>query len=289
MDIKNPTTYQQQIEILRNHGCTISDEGTTVDFLERVGFYRFSGYFSVFKGDHGRFHENVTFEKMASVYAFDQELRSLVIRAVSEIEIAAKSTIAYYHGHKYGTNAYLDIQYFGDKRDQVKFNRQLESAVRNNSNSPIVKHHMKKYQGSFPLWVVMELFTMGMVSLFYADLQTPDKKVIASKYKTDYTHLQSWLHGATVLRNISAHYGRLYPTNFHQFPKLPRKYGKNNDIPTHSLGRQLCMLKLLHVNCKDDWNHSFVLPSAALIEKYDDIVDIKKMGLPHDWEKVLTW
>ena len=49
MDIKNPTTYQEQIDILRNHGSTITAEEVALDFLKRVSYYRFSGYFHAFK------------------------------------------------------------------------------------------------------------------------------------------------------------------------------------------------------------------------------------------------
>ena len=40
---------------------------------------------------------------------------------------------------------------------------------------------------------------MGMVSLFYADLQLAEKKAIAKEYGTDDIFLESWLHSTTVL------------------------------------------------------------------------------------------
>lgn len=230
MDVKQPTTYQEQILILQGRGCQIGDETFALDFLKRVNYYRFSGYFF-------GFHEEITFEKIAAIYAFDQELRFLITKVVSAIELFAKSMISYYHGHQYGTLGYMNQDNYGESHDHERFLSQFESVIRNNKNSQIAKHHFRKYDGNFPIWVAVELFTMSMISIFYADLKTADKKAIAKEYSTDYVHLESWLHSTSVLRNICAHHGRLYPLHFHQPPKLPRLYVKNTVVGTYTLGR----------------------------------------------------
>jgi hypothetical protein len=35
---------------------------------------------------------------------------------------------------------------------------------------------LDNYGGQFPVWVITELFTFGMLSYFYGDLPTPDQK-----------------------------------------------------------------------------------------------------------------
>ncbi|MCL2218140.1 MAG: Abi family protein [Defluviitaleaceae bacterium] len=289
MKVKQPTTYYEQIEVMRSRGCEINDDVVAIEFLKKVNYYRFSGYFFAFEQDDDTFAEGVTFEKISSVYAFDQELRIMIMRAVSAIELSAKSIISYHHGHQYGALGYMDSVNFGDKHDHGRFIAQLEVAMRNNKNAQFVKHHFHKYGGNFPIWVAAELFTMSMISIVYADLKVTDKKKIAQEYSTDYVHLESWLHSASVLRNICAHHGRLYHVLFHQPPKLPRAYVKNSAIGTYSLGRQLCMLKLLYANWRDEWDNAFVLPLSALVEKYGKSIDIRKVGLPENWEDVLTW
>lgn len=82
---------------------------------------------------------------------------------------------------------------------------------RNNNKALFVKYHVTKYNGEFPIWVIAELFTLGMISPFYADMTTADKKELAkSLYGTTPKYLVSWLRCVTDLRNICAHYGRLY-------------------------------------------------------------------------------
>jgi abortive infection bacteriophage resistance protein len=78
-----------------------------------------------------------------------------------------------------------------------------------------VKHHIENYDGQFPLWVICELFTFGMISYFYNDLTTEDKKKFVG---AEYKEMVSWLRCCTDLRNICAHYVRLYYRIFSAMP-----------------------------------------------------------------------
>lgn len=68
-----------------------------------------------------------------------------------------------------------------------------------------------------------------------------------------------------------------------------QKAYKHTAISTYSLGRQICMLKLLFANWQNEWNNTFILPLSALMEKYGESVDIQKMGFPENWEELFTW
>jgi abortive infection bacteriophage resistance protein len=289
MDVKNPVSYEEQIAVMRKRGCSVKDEAAAVRFLKRVGYYRFSGYLVAYRQADGNYSDGLSFEKASSVYDFDQNLRGIISKAVSDVEITAKSIISYYHAHRYGSLGYLDTSNFGKVHDHERFTEKLVSSIENNKNALFVRHHIKTYGGKFPVWVAVELFTMSMISIFFADLVTGDKKTIAKEYNTDYAHLESWLHSTSVLRNICAHYGRLYNTRFHQNPKLPREYAKYADMNIRSLFKQMYMLKMLHSNHRVDWNNSVVSPLSALIEKHERAIDVNSMGFPENWEDALVW
>ena len=98
-------------------------------------------------------------------------------------------------------------------------------------------YYQAKYDGKFPLWVIVEFFSIGMLSHFYTDLQTEDKKAIARiLYGTSYKNLESWLRCLTDLRNKCAHYSRIYYWIFPALPKIPRN---DTYIPTRRLFAQL--------------------------------------------------
>ena len=63
-----------------------------------------------------------------------------------------------------------------------------------NKSTSVVQHHKEKYGGNFPIWVIVEFFSMGMLSYFYADLQSGDQKYLAKElYGTSVACLKSWL------------------------------------------------------------------------------------------------
>ncbi|WP_243175966.1 Abi family protein [Dorea hominis] len=37
-------------------------------------------------------------------------------------------------------------------------------------STSVVQHHKEKYGGNFPIWVIVEFFSMGMLSYFYFPL-----------------------------------------------------------------------------------------------------------------------
>ena len=289
MEIKHPKTYEEQIAILHSRGCVIDDTLFATEFLKRVNYYRFTGYLSNFKNHDNTYLNGTTFLKVASLYSFDQDLRGIIIKAVSEVENFTKSIIAYHHGHKYGTAGYMDVFNFNEKHNHERFMEKVDTLIENNKRTLFVKHHIRKYSGSFPIWVAIELFTMGMISIFYSSLKTDIKKIIAKEYNTDYAHLESWLNGTSTLRNICAHHGRLYNIRFYQSPKLPREYAKYADMNKRSLFKQLYMLKLLYSNWQAEWNNSIIAPLSALVEKHEKHLDIKVMGFPENWEDALVW
>ena len=94
----------------------------------------------------------------------------------------------------------------------------------------------------------------------YSSIKTSDKKRIAkSLYGTTYYNLDSWLRCCTDLRNICAHYGRLYYRIFSAIPATP------DGFPIR-LGRRLFdnieMLSFLYPD-RDKWNNEVLLSIIA--------------------------
>ena len=61
---KEPKTYDEQIAILRDHGCVIDDDADCIDKLSTIGYYRFSAYFLPFKQDDGTYLSGTNFIRM---------------------------------------------------------------------------------------------------------------------------------------------------------------------------------------------------------------------------------
>ena len=82
----------------------------------------------------------------------------------------------------------MDSSSFNSKYNVDKFEQNIDREIENNKKVLFVKHHIDNYDGQFPLWVISELFTFGMLSYFYNDLITADKKAFAG---ADYKNMIS--------------------------------------------------------------------------------------------------
>lgn len=167
MLIKKPKTYDQQIAILKNKNIAIIDDVSAKTFLKQVNYYRFSGYFLPFQiNGHGSLFPNITFERLQAIYEFDEQLRNLIAGVVDEIEVYFRSQLAYYHAHKYGEEGYMDACNYNNKHDHIAFTKRINSCIKENARTTVVQHHMKKYNGHFPIWVIIEFFSFGTLSYF---------------------------------------------------------------------------------------------------------------------------
>ncbi len=92
---KKPTTYQEQIELLKVRGCIIPDEDFCLKILRSANYYRLSAYFLPFKNSDDSFKPGTEFSKIVGIYNFDRELRSILFSAIEEIEIFLRTQFSY--------------------------------------------------------------------------------------------------------------------------------------------------------------------------------------------------
>jgi abortive infection bacteriophage resistance protein len=203
------------------------------------------------------------------------------------IEIRVRSVVAYYHAHKYGNLGYMDSQNFENEQYHEQFKQQLSENIDRRRTASFVHHHLVKYSGDFPAWVAVELFSMGMLSQFYARLPLDDRKAIAKLFATDYVHLTSWLHALTILRNNCAHYERLYAVSFDKNPRLPKKIAVVGDRNQRTLFYQILMLKLLYHGLSDKWNTDILAPLSELVKQFREYIDFAHIGFPENWEEIM--
>lgn len=283
--LKKPTTYQDQIQILKLRGIIIEDDAYCEKLLSRVNYYRLSGYLLPFRDPSSpTSYISVPISRINNLYSFDAEIRALLLPVCEKIEIYLRTQLSYYSAHHYGANGYMDANNFNYNHDHIKFQGIINRSISENYKSPVVKHHINEYGGQFPIWVIIDYFSMGSLSHFYADMKNPDKAAIAkSLYSTTYQVLTSWMRCLTDLRNRCAHYSRLYYWNFTAIPKIDKKDFFKAD---RTLFSQLYMLKLLYPT-KENWNDTFVIPLQKLIRKYKNDIDKEHIGFPRQWKSIL--
>lgn len=294
-EVKSPKSIDEQIAILRKRGCEISNTGLAREVLSKTNYYRLSAYFLPFKDPYGTYISGTTFERVFHIYEFDRKIRTLLFCAIERIETALRAHLAYMHGMKYGALGYRDPENFDFKSDykfgklikskeekEKEFQKTINRVILNNKNNLFVKHHNENYGGQFPIWVIIELFTFGMLSKFFSHLHTQDKKVIARQYHTSYKILGSWLRCCTDLRNICAHGGRLY---YRIFSAAPSGFILQEKV-SRSLWASMLVIKALYP-FPDQWREDFISQIKGLINKYLNDIDLKHLYFPENWEEEL--
>lgn len=274
-EVKKYTTYKEQIDKLESRGCLIDNYAECEDVLRNVGYYRLSAYFLPFKGEDGKYTEGLSFDRIYGIYEFDSHLRSILFSAIEEIEISFRARLSYFHSGKYGPLGYLDPSTFNSKHNVQKFQANIQREIESNKNALFVKHHIEEYGGQFPLWVISELFTFGMLSYFYNDLSISDKKLFAGH---DYKNMVSWLRCCTDLRNICAHNGRLY---YRAFTAMPS--GVNiEETSKRKLWGAILTVKQLYPST-DKWNSDFLPSIERLFKKYESSINLCHLAFPNNW------
>lgn len=283
--VKNPATINAQIEKLKSRGCIIEDEERAKFVLSTINYYRLVHYFSAFLENKNQYLDGTSFDMVMRVYDFDRLLRMFILMALEEVEICLRARISNYHALKYGALGYLNESSFDVRHNHKHFINKIERLVESNTNEALVTHHVKKYGGAFPLWVMMELFSFGMLNTFFADLKTDDKKNIADKaFGINYRYVEDWLYCLSDLRNMCAHYNRLYANKMENVPKQP----PNIETPlTDSLYSHLIILKELYPR-EDIWRSGFIMRLEMLFAEYNDVIRLEHLGFPENWKEELT-
>lgn len=294
MQLKPALTYDEQIDRLKNvHNLLISDEKIALEILMRVNYYRLSAYGIglVKKDDREKFVDGISLEHIYRLYEFDSIFRNNLIHVIEQLEIQLRTQISNYLALKYGSEGYMDPRNFTEKKtkdgslvyDSVikSFNKECD----HQKKAPFVRHHIEKYEGHFPIWVAIELFTFGNLASLYSIMKIEDRKEISKLYNTAPRYLGSWILALVEIRNICAHYSRLYNMPLKQTPYLYSEYQEYKSQKRNKVFPALIVIKRM-MNGDARWNE-FEIQLETLMDKYSDVVKLSFMGFPNEWKKLL--
>ncbi len=287
MDVKKPTTYEEQLKILKSKGLIVEDEKFALKILKELNYYTFTGYLREFKIDEENYEQGTTFEKVYHIIEFDRKLRNILLFAIEPIELLLKSKISYHIAHKYGPLGYLKASNFENGKLQKMIVRNFNRNVNKNKRLNYVAHHINKYDGKFPIWVAVNLFSFGMISNLYENFKEEDKVVIARTFNTYPDQLESFINCIVSLRNVVAHYMRLYNTNLNKTPLMCTKNHKEYKI-TNKVFDVIYIMKFLSLN-KQDWNENVVDSLKKLFEEYKKYINYDRIGFPEHWYSLLVY
>ena len=254
-------SYEDQLNQLENRGLIVTNRSKALHYLERIGYYRLSGYWFPFRERSGiccplevsngkkhkrgetdrialdNFKSGATFQNAVDLYVFDKKLRLLAMDGLERIEISLRVDISHTLGKK-DPFAYLKPELlfdgFAKKLDEktglTQHHQWLtkHATLISRSKEDFIQHNKLKYGFPLSIWVVCEIWDFGTLSTLFSGMSEADQDTIARKYGVSNGRvLASWLRSLNYLRNVCAHHSRLWNRNIADQPKLP----KIGDIP----------------------------------------------------------
>ena len=288
MDLKKhqpSLNIDEQIENLRSKGLLFDDENQAKQMLNDVSYFRLiKGYSLGLKPINENYFEGVSFNDIIELYKFDSHLRQFIFPRIETVEVNLRCRIGNYFSNKYDIFGYEDSDNFKDPEYHSELVKSIKLEISRNKKSPYVRNFTTAYNpGKLPFYSLIELFSFGTLSKFYKNMLNADKKCIADYYNVKYTYLESWIESIAYVRNICAHYGRLYNIKLTKTPAIYDCY-RNMGIRNNRIFAILICLKYL-LPMDERWRK--FISNINLSLKYYQKVDLKKIGFPDNWIEIL--
>ncbi len=240
--VKRARSYEGQIERLSQaHGLMIGDAKKARAILSTVNYYRLTTYGKHLRrsDDPERFTDGVSLDMLYALYQFDMGLRHAILPVLEFFEIQLRAKIAYHLAMTYGTLGYTQSANFrADRQSQGWFkdmHNKFRTEVHRCDDLAFVRHHQNKYGGKFPIWAAVELFSFGMLGQLFSIMREEDQSAVAGEYGMSSEALSALISAAIDVRNICAHYNRLYNQSIEDQPQLSAQqkvYESDRVFPT---------------------------------------------------------
>ncbi|MBO6086035.1 MAG: Abi family protein [Acetobacter sp.] len=322
--LKQYKTIEEQIEILKERGCIISDVSSARETLSKINYYRLTAYLLPFRDKESiekKYVKNTTFEKIFALHEFDRKLRSLILQALDYIEITLRERLARAHveNHNHDPIAYLNMENFefkdtigekGEKDRKVRTKRENEQyflktisyKISQNKRNCLIKQldeevTKKLEQGvndckelKLPFWVIVEFLSFGELSRLYTNLQEDDRNKIAEQFIPEYisgkTRREYLENWFHCCSNLRNRCAHL-GVLYHNNSFTPTPKGfKNTNISNESLWAFILVIKWLHPY-SDEWHEEFISQIKILMDKYSKDIDLEYFSFPDKWEEEL--
>lgn len=282
------------ITLLESRGLKISDSQRAERYLRFISYYRLGGYFRSLQKDseNHTYHSWATFDIGLNLYIFDRKLRVLFLDAVDRIEIAFRTSMSNIMSKAHGPHWFIRKELYKKAAEYENFVDLIEKKTGLKDPSqrdPFCDHYFRKYSKPYlpPSWMVAEVITFGDCSRLYSSLKRSHQKAISKTFDIGPSHLGSWTHCMTNLRNICAHHKKLWDNRFPVRPKGHDSLKKLLQVNNMLYDQAVITKKMLNaLVTRTEWPDrlSRLLETCPHPDGYH-----ARMGFPQDWQELDFW
>ena len=258
-------TLDEQIALLRSRNMTISDELKAKEILFDIGYFRMGFYWFPFEktypNKHHRTHlfkDGTNFNDAVELYYFDFNLRNILLKPLSRIEIAFRTKVAYIISNYYKGSPtwFVDITVVS-KQQACSFENRVYQPILDKVQI-ISMHHRHHINDRFaPAWKTLEFMTLGEMVHLFKSIKNEDLKLQIANYFgiKKLVTFENYLELVKELRNTCAHGNVLYDftpeRSIRKGPAMKKGIGENQNL-NGALRIILFMMKQISENRYND-------------------------------------
>lgn len=279
-------TVEEQISLLQSRGMIINDIEKAKEILLDVGYYRLGFYWFPFELDypqkHHRTHKfkyGTNFDNAVKLYYFDFNLRNILLKPLSRIEIAFRTKVVYYVSNKYPNSPtwFVDTNVVSNLQARSFEGKVYKQIL---DKTPVIAlHHRHHINDKFaPAWKTLEFMTFGEVVHLYKSIKDENLKLkIANIFGIKkLPTFENYLNLITDLRNTCAHGNVLYDftpeKSIRKGPAMMKGIGENQNL-NGALRVVIYMLSQVSENRSKE----LINEIDTLINKYGDFTKVNQI------------
>lgn len=275
-------SIDDQVDLLVGRGMVCCRDDLA-NRLREVGFYRLSAYWFPYKArderGHSCFIEGTAFSKIWRTYLLDRDLRVLMFKAVSRIEVFLRGQLAYRAAEAFGPFGYPEC-------DKPRLAREYRVAKK---NELYMRHFEREYGDAHelpPYWMSVEASTMGTIEALYLDSDPVVRIGVANELGVKVPVFKNWLSVLRVARNACCHHARVWNRVWGVKPSSPKSWGDGG----YENGKTFAVLTVInYMLCRIDAENNWATEAEELLVEYEDVEAAEKMGFPSGWRNLRGW
>ncbi len=284
--LKPPITISQQIELLESRGMIIDDHSLAGAYLQENHYYHLNIYFHKFmQSNCDNFLPGTNFSDIINANTNDSWLRRELSLLLEPLEIKLRSFLAYYLAIEYGSDVFYNRSVFNEKNHYDRLQNNISNDLRKRQRDPVIIHHKNKYDGKFPIWVIIEFFSFNQASKLFSSLKTSDQKNITNTYFNGLNEdfLGNWFHALSVLRNICAHFGYLYKRKHNPKLRLMPDFNWDKNKNDELFAYVLILCRLSNNKIRDKFINNLTEKTSMVT-----CFSLKDYGFPSNWQEYFS-
>ncbi len=237
-------TLDKQIKLLRDRGMDITDEEKAKEVLLDIGYYRMGFYWFPFeisypekKNRNHQFKKDTNFDDAVKLYYFDFNLRNILLKYLSRIEINFRTRLTYEVSNEYPHSPTWFVDPSVVNRAQITSFDENVYTPKFQRNTAIAHHHRSHINDKYaPAWKTIEFLTLGNIISLYCSLNSHSlkEKIAGYFHIKSVSVFENYIKQILNIRNACAHGNVLYdfaPINsICKGPAMLKGVGNNQNL-----------------------------------------------------------